>query len=367
MSQHTQTPVDIEQTNSSSPDYIDAQTDDDETVLLNVGGYKYEVRPSTLSRFPDTLLGNMFLPTNKHLRRPDKKGEYFFDRNGRVFEIILNFYRTGKLVIPTDVPQELIREELRFFKISSDDSDNQENEDEKIMKQPRDQIFNYANSLVHSSSRFDIKRGLYFLQRLRELDTNSFLYKYSIAFAYYRLGKNKQGIETLEEILENDPHNPQAKSLMALFGDSRMTNATIGLAAVSLLVVGLFGLWKLRQWWRVAASVASSTTSSALPAAATATTMVAASTIPAVTYVAAAAPAVIPSVVSNAGKIIVEVANNEAVLSNASSTTAAAAVPIIQQAATTVAHTVASGTPASTTAFLEAMSQSLPTPDQFRR
>lgn len=56
------------------------EEEDDERIILNVGGQKYEVSTKTLIRYPNTLLGNMFLPENKHLRKPDKKGEYFFDR-----------------------------------------------------------------------------------------------------------------------------------------------------------------------------------------------------------------------------------------------------------------------------------------------
>eukprot|EP01132_Coremiostelium_polycephalum_P007441 gene7441-9145_t len=248
-------PIDIERTSSSY--------EDDDTVILNVGGVKYEVRPSTLAQYPNTLLGTIFSPSNKHLRKPDRKGEYFFDRNGRIFEIILNFYRTGKLVVPPEMPQELVREELKYFKLDYDDgadSTDQENEDDKIMKQPRDQIFSYANSLIHSSSKFDIKRGLYFLKKLRELEPNNFLYRYSIAFSCYRLGYNREGIEVLEEILSTDPHNPQARSLMTLFTDSRISNTKLGILALVLL--GAFGIWKLRSWLKGSPS---STSTSAAP------------------------------------------------------------------------------------------------------
>ncbi|EGG20560.1 hypothetical protein DFA_00421 [Cavenderia fasciculata] len=263
----SQTPVDIE-SYDSHPDQNAVAGMDDDTVVLNVGGVKYEVRPSTLCKYPNTLLGQYFSPNNKHMRKADKKGEYFFDRNGRVFEVILNFYRTGKLVIPTEIPQELLREELKYFKLDYDDGSesdsSKENEDEKILKLPRDQIYTFANNLIHSPSKYEVKRGLYFLQ-----NNNSYLYKYSIAYAYYRLGMNRQGLETLDEILETDPHNPQAQSLLVLFNDSRTKNATIGLVAFGLIIIGVVGVWKLRGWWLRRAADALVTSGGATTTAAT--------------------------------------------------------------------------------------------------
>jgi len=43
--------------------------------------------------------------------------EVFFDRNPRVFEIILDFYRTGTINRPPDVTLEMLKEELAFFQI----------------------------------------------------------------------------------------------------------------------------------------------------------------------------------------------------------------------------------------------------------
>jgi hypothetical protein len=74
-----------------------------ERVVLNVGGQKYEVfvsrcgqsnlffflcayykeiilSLSSLIKFPETLLGNMFLPENRESFPADDRGEYFFDR-----------------------------------------------------------------------------------------------------------------------------------------------------------------------------------------------------------------------------------------------------------------------------------------------
>ncbi|EGC39301.1 hypothetical protein DICPUDRAFT_147946 [Dictyostelium purpureum] len=237
-------PVDIE----------DQHHQDEDPVILNIGGVKYEVMPSTLAQYPDTLLGNIFNPNNKHLRKTDKKGEYFFDRNGRLFEFILNYYRTGKLVIPPDFPKEIILDEIRYFKIDykPDGVTNEEDEDEKILRQPKDQIYQYASSLIHSSSRKDIKRGLKFLTKLREAEPNSYLYRYSYSFACYRLGENAKGIQSLEDILTTDQHNPQAKSLLTLFNDVRLNNTRNGIIALCLAGIGIYGFIKIRKWYNIA-------------------------------------------------------------------------------------------------------------------
>ncbi len=48
----------------------------DERVVLNVGGARYEVLQSTLTKYPNTLLGTLFNGTNPNRIKPDKKGIY---------------------------------------------------------------------------------------------------------------------------------------------------------------------------------------------------------------------------------------------------------------------------------------------------
>ncbi|CAG8687258.1 6647_t:CDS:2 [Ambispora gerdemannii] len=74
-------------TNSNSNDDVI----DDERLILNVGGIKYETHRSTLIAYPDTFLGVMFQQRNNAMLKsnsdnPNQPKEYFFDRNGREFD-----------------------------------------------------------------------------------------------------------------------------------------------------------------------------------------------------------------------------------------------------------------------------------------
>ncbi|RIA89236.1 BTB/POZ protein [Glomus cerebriforme] len=95
-----------------------------ERIILNVGGIKYETYRSTLTAYPDTLLGTMFQQRNHALLHPTNNNEYFIDRNGRAFHYILEFYRTGEILWPsyedndneTITRKELLKE-LDYFQI----------------------------------------------------------------------------------------------------------------------------------------------------------------------------------------------------------------------------------------------------------
>lgn len=64
-------------------------------VRLNVGGHLFTTTKSTLTRFPTVALDHI-------LRNLDKEGNVFVDRDGRMFQYILGFLRTGKLCLPDD-------------------------------------------------------------------------------------------------------------------------------------------------------------------------------------------------------------------------------------------------------------------------
>ncbi|CAB4419063.1 hypothetical protein RhiirA5_352383 [Rhizophagus irregularis] len=94
-----------------------------ERIILNVGGIKYETFRSTLTAYPETMLGTMFEERNKSLLHPINGNEYYIDRNGRLFYCILQFYRTGRIPsadqVKCSIPitQEELDAELDYFMI----------------------------------------------------------------------------------------------------------------------------------------------------------------------------------------------------------------------------------------------------------
>ncbi|XP_072133894.1 A-type voltage-gated potassium channel KCND3 isoform X2 [Mobula birostris] len=85
----------------------------DELVILNVSGRRFQTWKNTLERFPDTLLGS----TEKEFFFHEESKEYFFDRDPDIFRNVLNFYRTGKLHYPRHECISAYDEELAFFGI----------------------------------------------------------------------------------------------------------------------------------------------------------------------------------------------------------------------------------------------------------
>ena len=64
-------------------------------VELNIGGVVYTTTSSTLTKFPDSMLGAMFsgsMPTTR-----DHNGRFFIDRNGDLFQYILDYLRSAQL------------------------------------------------------------------------------------------------------------------------------------------------------------------------------------------------------------------------------------------------------------------------------
>jgi len=86
-------------------------------VKLNVGGVKYYTTRSTVSKYQDSMLGAMF-NENHILSNVDENGYYFIDRNGKLFEHVLEFLRCGELVLSTNFNDlERLKKEAEFYQI----------------------------------------------------------------------------------------------------------------------------------------------------------------------------------------------------------------------------------------------------------
>ena len=85
-------------------------------IKLNVGGTKLETTLSTLTRYPDSMLGTMFSGREGIEVPVDDDGYVFIDRDGTHFRAILNFLRSGKITFPKDKQEcELLKEEMRYY------------------------------------------------------------------------------------------------------------------------------------------------------------------------------------------------------------------------------------------------------------
>ncbi|XP_029678501.1 potassium voltage-gated channel protein Shal isoform X4 [Formica exsecta] len=94
----------------------DRRKADDEKLLINVSGRRFETWRNTLEKYPDTLLGS----NEREFFYDEDSKEYFFDRDPDIFRHILNYYRTGKLHYPKHECLTSYDEELAFFGILPD-------------------------------------------------------------------------------------------------------------------------------------------------------------------------------------------------------------------------------------------------------
>ena len=86
------------------------------TIKLNVGGQHFTTSLQTLTKDTGSMLHAMF--SGRFDTKPAEDGSYFIDRDGTNFRYILNYLRTGRLLLPGDqlVRKELL-EEAEFYQI----------------------------------------------------------------------------------------------------------------------------------------------------------------------------------------------------------------------------------------------------------
>ncbi|OQV16071.1 Potassium voltage-gated channel subfamily A member 1 [Hypsibius exemplaris] len=89
----------------------------DDILTINIGGFQYQTRASTLARIPKSLLAD---PKRRDAFYDAGTKSYFFDRNRLAFDSILEYYRTGKIVQPTTVPIHVFVREMLFFDLGDE-------------------------------------------------------------------------------------------------------------------------------------------------------------------------------------------------------------------------------------------------------
>ena len=90
-----------------------------QVVKLNVGGVRYITSKSTLSKLGDNFLTRL-LENDENGKLPcqrDDEGYIFIDRNGKLFGIILDFLRVGRLFFSNKIDPRQLQLELDFYGI----------------------------------------------------------------------------------------------------------------------------------------------------------------------------------------------------------------------------------------------------------
>eukprot|EP00092_Neocalanus_flemingeri_P010129 GFUD01010914.1.p1 GENE.GFUD01010914.1~~GFUD01010914.1.p1 ORF type:complete len:318 (-),score=102.77 GFUD01010914.1:126-1079(-) len=99
-----------------------SKSDTTDWITLNVGGQRFLTCRSTLFlKEPGCMLARMFA-SEEHDMMPssqDSTGAFLIDRSPKYFEPILNYLRTGNLIIDPNVNPEGVLEEAKYYGIDS--------------------------------------------------------------------------------------------------------------------------------------------------------------------------------------------------------------------------------------------------------
>jgi hypothetical protein len=87
----------------------------------------------------------MFSERNRMMLKPDERGHYFFDRSPEAFECVLNFYRTGKVLVSPNISKQLLKIEFDYFGIPFEDIGD--HDDDSFGARMRDLSLAKANEL----------------------------------------------------------------------------------------------------------------------------------------------------------------------------------------------------------------------------
>ncbi|RGB29238.1 BTB/POZ protein [Rhizophagus diaphanus] len=192
-------------------------------IVLNIGGVKYETFASTLVRYPNTRLGRIFEENDENNRSfvKVKENEYFFDRNGYAFRYILEWYRTGKILLsigPNDskkayITREELAAELEYFEIPMEN-----------LKDYYNNNFIKNTTLIHKLAAVKVDEFISALEKLIREAMGQFLN--FIELRFYRTPKYMKeywaksesiGVSNLTKIMK--PFSDAGFSIIEKFGD----------------------------------------------------------------------------------------------------------------------------------------------------
>jgi len=89
-----------------------APKNDDNHLIFNIRGTRYETSISSLQKIPYSFLRS--INESSKYYDPVRK-EFYFDRDPHVFNNILNLAVHGKLHVPKDICGEVFRHEMEFW------------------------------------------------------------------------------------------------------------------------------------------------------------------------------------------------------------------------------------------------------------
>lgn len=174
-----------------------------EIVRLNVGGTLYEVSSETLEHCKGTALASL---VSNHGKEAPSDEEAFFidpddetvfiDRNGRLFEYVLDFLRTGKIHLPPSVSRSALQEEFDYYGIVVEMNTKGEEYD-------CDYFLQVANEVTAKSNRIAAMNAAKKSAQIMEAKQSS---KREIVFfimiEYYKINPSAGSVLTIEIPLE---------------------------------------------------------------------------------------------------------------------------------------------------------------------
>ena len=90
-------------------------------IKFNVGGVKCQTTWATISMRGEnflTMLVRHVLLSKQMTSTVDEEGCFFIDRNGKLFEVILDYLRTGDLFVPAGLEAKNVEREFQFYQIA---------------------------------------------------------------------------------------------------------------------------------------------------------------------------------------------------------------------------------------------------------